>query len=67
MGAGRVEVSSDCGMQRVTVYDAQGAQVQTQQVSGNAAVVDLSGRPAGLYFVVVYTPAGTVYRKLVIE
>ena len=64
---GRVEVSSDCGMQRVTVYDAQGAQVQTQQVSGNAAVVDLSGRPAGLYFVVVYAPAGTVYRKLVIE
>ncbi len=64
---GRVEVTSSCGLQRVTIYDAQGVQVQTQQVSGNAAVVDLGGRPAGLYFVVVYTPAGTVCRKLVIE
>ena len=64
---GRVEVSSDCSMQRVTVYDAQGAQVQTQQVSGNSAVVDLDGSPAGLYFVTVYTPRGTVCQKLVIE
>ena len=64
---GRVEVSSDCGLQRVTVFDAQGAQVLTQQVSGNTAVLNLGGIPAGLYFVTVYTPAGTVCRRLVVE
>ena len=64
---GRVEVSSDCSMQRVTVYDAQGVQVLMQKISDKTAVIDLSGRSAGLYFVTVYTTTGVVCRKLLLE
>ena len=64
---GRVEVTSSCSMQRVTVYDAQGVQVLTQKTSDKTAVIDLSGRPAGLYFVTVYTTTGVVCRKLLLE
>ena len=64
---GRVEVTSSCSMQRVTVYDAQGVQVLMQKTSDKTAVIDLSGRPAGLYFVTVHTTAGVVCRKLLLE
>ena len=64
---GRVEVTSSRGLQRVTVYDAQGVQVLMQKTSNKTAVIDLSGRPAGLYFVTVHTTAGVVCRKLLIE
>ena len=64
---GRVEVTSSCGMQRVTVYDAQGVQVLMQKTSEKTAVIDLGGRPAGLYFITVHTIDGVVCRKLLLE
>ena len=55
------------GRQRVTVYDGQGVQVLTRQVSGNATEIELVGCPSGMYYITVFTPAGTVCRKLVVE
>ena len=64
---GKVEVKSTVGLQRVTVYDGQGVQVLTRQVSGNATEIELVGCPSGMYYITVFTPAGTVCRKLVVE
>lgn len=64
---GRVEVTSSCGLQRVTVYDASGAFVLTQRAAGEKVALDFGGYPAGIYFVVANTPAGMECRKLVIE
>lgn len=64
---GKVEVESTVGMQRVMVYDGQGVQVLIRQVSGTATEIELVGCPAGMYYVTVFTPAGTVCRKQVVE
>ena len=64
---GEVEVKSTVGLQRVTVYDGQGVQVLTRQVSGTATEIELVGCPSGMYYITVFTPAGTVCRKLVVE
>ena len=64
---GMVQVFSSVGIRKVIIYNIQGEHVFTQQVSAYSALLDISTLPAGLYFVNVHTPAGTVTKKLVVE
>ena len=64
---GMVQVFSSFGLRRVGIYNTQGEHVSTQQVSGYSAPLDISTLAAGLYFISIHTPAGTVTKKLVVE
>ena len=63
-GVAYVEVSGD-EMERVEVYDSYGKLLQTRNVSGNVAQIELSAYAKGVYHVRVTTTKGVVTKRVV--
>ena len=63
-GVAYVEVSGD-EMERVEVYDSYGKMLQTRNVSGNVAQIELSAYAKGVYHVRVTTTKGVVTKRVV--
>lgn len=64
---GRVQVTAECGMTEVSVYNAAGEQVYRQPASGHSATVDTGRWPSGVYVVHIETPLGQAVKKLVVN
>ena len=62
-----VQVFSSFGIRKVGIFNAQGKQVAARQVSDYSTTLDIGTLAAGLYFISIHTPAGTVTKKLVVE
>ena len=67
--SGNVVVESDCGIERVEVYDAKGERVAelTGTGRGTTADFDVSAWAKGSYVVLVHTPTGTASKRLVVN
>ena len=63
-GVTYVEVSGD-EMERLEVYDSYGKLLQTRNVSGNVAQIELSAYAKGVYHVRVTTTKGVVTKRVV--
>ena len=62
----RCEVSAE-GLQRVTLLNMVGQQLQTVSTHGDRCSVSLSAVPAGLYLLRIEAASGTSVRKLVVR
>ena len=65
--AEQVQVLSSYGITRVEAYSLQGTKMADSRVRGLGTSLDVRNWPAGLYIVVVHTPAGNVTKKLVVD
>jgi hypothetical protein len=53
--------------ERVEIMNVEGQIIRQEQIVSNSIVsYDISGQPAGLYFVKVYTDKGTYSKKIVL-
>jgi len=62
-----VNIKADALLQSVELYDVQGRLLQTVLVSDVTATIDISGNPAGIYFVKVTTDKGIKAEKIIKE
>ncbi len=63
----QVQVLSSYGMTRVEAYNLQGKRMADVNVKGLGTILDVSDWPAGMYVVVIHTPAGNATKKLVVK
>lgn len=61
-----VQVLSSYGMTRVEAYTPQGKRMTDMKVKGLGTTLDVSNWPAGMYIVVIHTPAGNATKKLIV-
>jgi len=64
---GRATVRAGEVLRCVTVRDMRGVEVERVRCTGRTAELDVSGWPAGVYYVTVDTQSGTAQRKLVVQ
>jgi len=50
-----------------TIYNSQGAPIQTVNCISNNATINLGNAPAGIYYVVMQTATGTATQKVIVE
>ena len=62
----QVQVLSSYGMTRVEAYNLQGKRMADVNVKGLGTILDVSDWPAGMYVVVIHTPAGNASKKLIV-
>jgi hypothetical protein len=62
----QVQVLSSYGMTRVEAYNLQGKRMADVNVKGLGTILDVSDWPAGMYVVVIHTPAGNATKKLIV-
>lgn len=60
-----VNIKASAEITSLQLYDVQGRLLQAVPVSGNEAVLDVSGRTSGIYFVKVMTDKGIKVEKLI--
>lgn len=63
----RVTVTSSFGLRQVELYDAAGARVLNQRLTGYSASLDISALPSGTYLARIVTPSGAVAKKLIVQ
>lgn len=61
-----VQMLSSYGMTRVEAYTPQGKRMTDMKVKGLGTTLDVSNWPAGMYIVVIHTPAGNATKKLIV-
>ena len=62
----QVQVISSYGITQVDVYNLQGIRMVSKKTKGLGTTIDVSGWPAGIYIVIIHTPAGNVTKRLVV-
>lgn len=63
----RVQVMSSFGLRQVDIYDMQGKLERSARVTGYSTELDIRGFAKGLHLVNIFTPAGVVTKRLVVE
>jgi len=63
----RVQVLSSFSISRIEAYSLHGRQMLDEKVGDIGTVFSVKDWPAGLYIVVIHTPAGSITKKLVVN
>jgi NADPH-dependent 7-cyano-7-deazaguanine reductase QueF-like protein len=64
IGVGDVEIATDSYVQ---IFDAQGKLVYQSSISNSKSEIDLSNKPAGIYFVKVYNGSTILSGKVIVS
>ncbi|TRW25206.1 T9SS type A sorting domain-containing protein [Flavobacterium zepuense] len=62
-----INIQTDSAINSMQLYDIQGRLLQAISGNGNKAIVDVSGRAKGLYFLKITTEKGTKVEKVMVE
>ena len=63
----QVQLMSSYGITRVEAFALNGTCMADHAVKGLSTTLDVSQWPAGMYIIIIRTPAGTVAKKLVVK
>lgn len=62
-----VQIISSLGLRKVDIYDMQGRLEKSTPATGYTTTIDIHNLPKGAHLVTIFTPAGTITKRLIIE